>query len=254
MKDDRVYPSWLVPSRVQALTTTRANGLSVGQFAQFNLADHVGDRRAAVNANREKLRKEIGCQRIQWLNQVHGNRIVQATAASTETVPEADGAWTQESEFALAVLTADCLSVVVCDNSSSLIGIAHAGWRGLLDGVLQNLLKQMPADAQCLSAWIGPSIGGCVYEVGEEVASAVIPVASALGLTADQQETVLRPGVAPGKFFFDMALLAGEILKECGINDVTAMVGGCTYTDRRFYSYRRDGETGRMATVIWLRP
>lgn len=170
--------------------------------------------------------------------------------ASASKVPEADGAWTNSPGIGLAVLTADCLPVVVCEESGTVVGIAHAGWRGLVTGVLQNLVEQMPAESGCLSAWIGPGIGGAVYEVGEDVAQVV----ATLGLAADLQTQVMRPSIAPGKYLFDMEALAVSILKGCGLGGVAAVSGCCTYGDKRFYSYRRDGTTGRMATLVWLLP
>ncbi|MCZ6620225.1 MAG: peptidoglycan editing factor PgeF [Gammaproteobacteria bacterium] len=250
MKADWLHPAWKVSSRVQAVTTTRASGSSVGPYAHFNLAAHVGDHRAAVDGNRVSLREATGCRRIQWLDQMHGNRIVHVCDESALTVPRADGAWTENPGIGLAVLTADCLPVVVCDISGFLVGIAHAGWRGLVDGVLQNLVEQMPVESRNLSAWIGPGIGGAVYEVGRDVAEAV----DALGLAGDLQAQVMRPGNRPGKFLFDMGPLAEWILKASGVRDVAVVSGCCTYRDERFYSYRRDGTTGRMATLVWLLP
>ena len=178
------------------------------------------------------------------------NRIIHANDFSTQMAPEADGAWTQSVGTGLAVLTADCLPVVMCDTSGSSVGIAHAGWRGLLGGVLQKLVREMPVEPDTLSAWVGPGIAGTVYEVGEDVAEAI----AALCLPVRLQEVVMRPGVAPGKFLFDMVSLAIWILRECGVGGVAAASGCCTYSDERFYSYRRSGTTGRMATLVWLLP
>ncbi len=252
MKADWIRPAWRVSSRVHAVTTTNTGGLSVGRYAHFNLAEHVGDLATAVHANRMSLRKDTGCQRIQWLEQVHGNRIIQATDSSAQTVPEADGAWTESSGIGLAVLTADCLPVVVCDTSGSFVGIAHAGWRGLLNGVIQNLVQHMPVEGKDLSAWIGPGIGGSVYEVGEDVAELVAEAVHALDVATDLQTAVMRPGTTTGKFLFDMMPLAVWMLRGCGVRQVAYASGCCTYRDERFYSYRRDGITGRMATLVWL--
>ena len=250
MKTDWIRPTWKLSPRIQVATTTCAGGLSTGRYAHFNLAEHVGDEPEAVRANRVSLLETIDCERIQWLEQVHGSHIVRASMASASKVPEADGAWTNSPGIGLAVLTADCLPVVVCEESGTVVGIAHAGWRGLVTGVLQNLVEQMPAESSCLSAWIGPGIGGAVYEVGEDVAQVV----ATLGLAADLQTQVMRPSIAPGKYLFDMEALAVSILKGCGLGGVAAVSGCCTYGDKRFYSYRRDGTTGRMATLVWLLP
>ncbi|MCZ6853386.1 MAG: peptidoglycan editing factor PgeF [Gammaproteobacteria bacterium] len=248
MKNDWIRPTWKISPRVQAVTTTRTGGLSAGRYAHFNLAEHVDDDLETVQANRVSLLTTIGCERIQWLAQVHGNRIVHASELTAQSVPEADGAWTETPGIGLAVLTADCLPVVVCAASGATVGIAHAGWRGLLDGVLQNLVQQMPAQRSQLKAWIGPGIGGRVYEVGEDVATAI----HALGLAADLQAAVMRPGATSGKYLFDMTALAVSLLQGCGLSEVTVVSGCCTFRDRRFYSYRRDGSTGRMATLVWL--
>lgn len=254
MRGDWIRPTWRVSSRVQAVTTTNTGGWSVGRYAHFNLAAHVGDLAPAVHANRRSLREDTGCRRIQWLNQVHGNRIIRASDLSAQTVPEADGAWTESPGIGLAVLSADCLPVVVCDTSGLLVGIAHAGWRGLLAGVLQNLVQHMPVEGKDLSAWIGPGIGGSVYEVGEDVAELVAKAVAVLDLAADLQTAVMRPGITTGKFLFDMMPLAVSMLRGCGVQQVVVASGCCTYRDERFYSYRRDGITGRMATLVWLLP
>ena len=130
--------------------------------------------------------------------------------------------------------------------------IRHAGWRGLLGGVIQNLVQHMPVEGKDLSAWIGPGIGGSVYEVGEDVAEPVAKAVAALDLATDVQTAVLRPGTTTGKFLFDMMPLAVWMLRGCGVQQVAYASGCCTYRDERFYSYRRDGITGRMATLVWV--
>lgn len=246
MRDAWHVPTWPLTRRVGALTTVRTGGESRGAFAAFNLARHVGDSSAAVAANRARLCDELGLARIQWLNQVHGTRCLHATPDTVASVPEADAAWTRERRLALAVLTADCLPVVVADRGGAVVGIAHAGWRGLVHGVLESLVAALPVAPDELVAWIGPGIGARAYEVGEDVAG---PVAD---LVPADEAAVLSPGARPGKHQLDLAALAGVLLARSGVPAVFTE-GLCTYEDPRFYSYRRDGTTGRMATLAWLR-
>lgn len=236
-----VEPHWPHADRVRALTTTREDGHSTGPFAAFNLAAHVGDQPAAVRANRVKLDALLGGLPIRWLEQVHGTTVVRATG--TGPVPVADGAWTDQRGLVLAVLTADCLPVVLIDEQCRNLAVVHAGWRGLVSGVIAAGCAALPFRPQ--AAWLGPAIGGAAYEVGADVLDAVarLPV---------RLEEVVRPAQQRGKGYLDLSALAERLLAREG---VTAVYGArsCTYTDERFYSYRRDGQTGRMATLAWLR-
>jgi polyphenol oxidase len=242
------------PARARALTTIRRPdgagsgaraGVSTGPYAALNLADHVGDDAAAVAANRAGLRQATGVTAIQWLSQVHGNRCVEAHPASVEACPEADAAWTSSPGIAVAILTADCVPVVIADLDGGAVGIAHGGWRGLVGGVIDNLIRALPAPPRRLCAWIGPAIGPQAYEVGEDVVEAVRGVSVAVA------GACVRPGQRPGKYQLDLFALTAALLAREGV----AVVPGerlCTYSDSRFYSFRRDGTTGRMATLAWL--
>lgn len=239
-------PEW--PGRARALTTTRrGGGYSRGHYAALNLGDHVGDGAAAVAANRRALTEATGVERVQWLRQVHGVRCVEADVESAARVPEADAAWTRVPGLGLAVLTADCVPLVLADRQGSVIGVAHGGWRGLVGGVAEALISALPAAPGDLVAWLGPSIGPVAYEVGEEVVGAV----AALPEGESLMRRCLAPGARDGKVHLDLFELAGALLERSGVGSVlTDRL--CTYTDLRFYSYRRDGATGRMATLAWL--
>jgi hypothetical protein len=259
MGEDWPAASWPgAPGR--ALTTTRAGGVSRGSYASLNLGAHVGDVNEAVARNRELLGSAIGVDRIQWLDQVHGTRCLAAsldTAFDTsldepKAVPEADAAWTADRGLGLAVLTADCLPVALCHRDGSAIAIAHAGWRGLVAGVLPATLRSLPGDPSEYRAWIGPGIGVDAYQVGAEVV-AVVSAMSDIGGRADDF-FFCSPGVSPGeggRYQLDLAGLAAAQLAYLGVAEVLCE-RICSFSDQRFYSYRRDGVTGRMASVVWL--
>jgi len=238
---DWISPDWPAPKRVKACVTTRSGGHSLGAFASFNLGDRVGDLLKAVRANREQLAQALNCKPA-FLHQVHGCQIV---AANPDDCPQADASWTQTPNIACTVLTADCLPVLFCDTSASCVAAAHAGWRGLAAGILEQTVLTLAVPANELLVWLGPCIGQAAFEVGEEVRAAFIdkqPEAAVAFIRAKQS----------GKYLADLYQLARLRLAACG---VTAVYGGgfCTYSDTaRFYSYRRENPTGRMASLIWL--
>jgi len=238
---DWINPDWPAPKRVKACVTTRSGGHSLGAFARFNLGDRVGDLLEAVRANRKQLTQTLGCKPA-FLHQVHGTQIV---TAGTEHCPQADASWTQTPGIACTVLTADCLPVLFCDKSASRVAAAHAGWRGLAGGILEQTVQTLAVPANQLLVWLGPCIGQAAFEVGEEVLAAFVDreaKAAAAFIRAKQN----------GKYFADLYQLARLRLAACG---VTAVYGGgfCTFSEKaRFYSYRRANPTGRMASLIWL--
>lgn len=231
--------------RVSAVTTTRLGGVSTGAYASLNLAAHVGDDPADVAENRGDVLAQLGLARVQWLEQVHGTACVHATLSTCADVPEADAAWTAVPGLALAVLTADCLPVVLAARDASIVAVIHAGWRGLVAGIISSVAAQLPGRKNGYVAWIGPGIGAAAYEIGGEVADSV----RRLGQAAD---ACLKPGVRNGKYQLDLARLAAQQLGVAGIERVERS-SACTCTDRRFYSYRREGATGRQATLVWIR-
>ena len=243
-----ITPRWPFAGAVGVMTTTRNDGVSQGRFAGLNLAEHVGDDAVAVARNREHLLAAIDCDRIGWLDQVHGVDCVRTERASTGSLPRADAQWTSDTGVGIAVLTADCLPVVIAQRTGGAIAIAHAGWRGLLAGVLPATLHAMPCEAAECVAWIGPAISQQVYEVGEEVAAAVRQSAAYSAAASD----ILTAGAREGKYQLDLFALAARELADAGLGAVYCE-RICTAASAEFYSYRRDGVTGRMATVAWLK-
>lgn len=220
--------------------TTRDGGVSQGPFSSLNLGDHVGDDPALVAENRAALRTLLPAEPA-WLRQVHSARVVEAGAGQLE----ADGVYTRAQHTVCAVLTADCLPVLLCDRAGSVVAAAHAGWRGLADGVLEASVASMGVPPREILAWMGPAIGPGAFEVGNEVRETFIARHA-------KAEAAFRPRAA-GKWLADIYALARLRLREAGVE---AIFGGgrCTVTEAEtFFSYRRDGQTGRMASLIWLR-
>ncbi len=239
-----IVPEWPVPPGVACLATTRRGGASHGVFCSLNLGDHVGDDPEAVAANRDIVSRRIGARPV-WLSQVHGTRVVDAaTHCMSDVSPEADSAFSRRTGVACTVMTADCLPVLFCDDAGTVVAAAHAGWRGLLAGVLETTVTTMGVPRKNLLAWLGPAIGPAAFEVGDEVRRAFVDVAS-------EAAPAFRPK-SDGKWLADIYLLARLRLAGHGVERV---FGGnyCTVTEsERFFSYRRDGQTGRMASMIWL--
>ena len=243
-------PSWLAPDTgidgLHIRVTTREGGVSQPPWDAQNLGDHVGDIAEHVIENRRRLQEALAVDGIHWLKQVHGTQTVHA---ADDEVPTADAQWTNDRGRALAVLTADCLPVVLMARDAGCIGIAHAGWRGLAAGVLESLITAMPVDPARLVAWLGPAISQRAYEVGPAVKDAFY---AELG---DRSAACFVPSVKQdGHWMADLYALARLHLAQAG---VTSVLGGehCTYSEPdQFFSYRRDGDpTGRMATLIWRR-
>lgn len=239
---DWIVPDWPVAGNVRALATTRAVGASRGCYAGMNLAEHVGDDRRAVEQNRDALRKHLPAE-PHWLEQVHGTAVVDIESAPPSA--RADGAVARTGRRVCAVLTADCLPVLLAARAGGVVGVAHAGWRGLAGGIIEATIARMGLPGADVLAWLGPGISQAAYEVGTDVyESFVRPDPGARKAFQDR---------GAGKFEADLYALARRRLGAAG---VTAVYGGgfCTYREPdRFYSYRRDGAaTGRMATLIWM--
>lgn len=236
-----IVPDWPVPGRVRALITTRQGGASCGAYAGCNLGERVGDDAQAVASNRRFLRSLLPNEPI-WMKQVHGTRVVEAEPWSLGE--EADGAVARAPARVCAVLTADCLPVLLADAQGTVVGIAHAGWRGLAAGVIESVVRAMGVAPASLVAYLGPAIGAEAYEVGRDVFDAFVdPDSGAVAAFAPR---------GAGKFLANLSLLARQRLMRLG---VASIHGGtlCTYSDpQRFYSYRRDGATGRMASLVWM--
>ena len=238
-----IEPDWPAPPRVRALTTTRQGGYSVPPFDGLNLADHVGDDPEAVRRNRSLLKESLALPAEPvWLNQVHGINV--AIAGSCPEGWEADAVFTQTPGRICAVLTADCLSLLLCSRAGDQVAAVHAGWRGLAAGVIEAALERFSVPGQEIMAWLGPAIGPDAFEVSDEVRD--------IFLRYDPTAAEAFSPNRPGHWLADIYWLARQRLAARGVGFVC---GGdyCTVSEpERFYSYRRDGPTGRMASLIWI--
>lgn len=238
-----IRPTWPAPPTVRACTTTRISGVSQGCWAGLNLGDHVDDDPRAVAHNRSILSNQLGLpDQPQWLSQVHGTQV----CLPSRPLVCADACFDDRPGQVCAVLTADCLPVLFCNFAGTRIAAAHAGWRGLLAGVLEQTVAAFDTPPDQLMAWFGPAIGPGAFEVGDEVRRDFVADAAT-------SASHFRPH-GEGHWLADLYGLARDRLARVGIEQVS---GGdlCTFSDpARFFSYRRDGVTGRMATLIWLTP
>ncbi|NWL79240.1 peptidoglycan editing factor PgeF [Pseudomonas taiwanensis] len=233
-------PDWPAPARVKACVTTREGGFSQSPYDGLNLGSHVGDELQTVEQNRLLLTSSLGC-RPAWLSQVHGVRV---SRADPSRVDEADASWTDEPGIASAVLTADCLPALFCDRAGTKVAAAHAGWRGLANGVLEATLDALALPPEEVLVWLGPAIGPASFEVGPEVREAFVTL-------HPQAEQAFQGSSNAGKFMADLYQLARIRLAARGVHAVSGG-GFCTVSDPRFYSYRRASRTGRFASLVWL--
>ncbi len=237
---DWITPDWPTGSRVHALITTRDGGVSSGKFASLNLSMRVGDDPRRVARNRAILRACLPAEPA-WVKQVHGTAVIDAARATPDA--EADGIVTQTPGRVCAVMVADCLPVLLSDREGKSVGIAHAGWRGLAGGIVENVVQAMGVPSRDVIAYIGPGIGARRYEVGEDVRRAFV----------DRDPAAAR-SFAPrqdGKYLVDLCALARQRLAAAGVAGIHGG-GFCTASEERFFSFRRDQTTGRMAGLIWL--
>lgn len=239
-KPEFIIPDWPAPVHVKALQTTRAGGVSDGKYASLNLGDHVRDDPLHVAHNRQLLSPVLPSEPV-WLQQVHGIRVIDAgTSSCLET---ADASFTTRKEVVCVTMTADCLPVLLCDKAGTAVAAIHAGWRSLCDGVIEATVKTMPVETGQLMAWLGPAIGPDAFEVGGEVREQFIAQDA-------QAETAFRPHGE--KWLGDLYAIARQRLQALGVEHIYGG-GRCTYSEPdTFFSFRRDGDTGRMATLIWL--
>ena len=239
-----IIPNWPAPANVKALQTTRVGGISLAPYNSLNLGSHVKDDPLHVAHNRQLLSEFLPSEPV-WLNQVHGINVVDA--AQTNCVPDADASFSTRKNVVCVTMTADCLPILICDTAGTLVTSIHAGWRGLCDGIIEATIAKMGVDSSQLMAWLGPAIGPNAFEVGVEVHAQFIA-------QDGQSETAFKPH--GGKYLCNIYQIAAQRLNNCGLNQIYG--GGidtdfCTFTQNdQFYSYRRDGVTGRMATLIWL--
>jgi len=239
---DIIVPDWPAPPHIRALCTSRSGGVSRGGFASLNLADHVGDVSEHVTENRLRLRQNLHLTgQPQWLHQTHGIEVIDLDRSRSR---EGDAAVTSTPNLIAVVLTADCLPVLVCNAEGSEVAAAHAGWRGLLNGVLEQTVLQMHSSAVDLLVWLGPAIGPQQFEVGEEVRQAFMQYSA-------DNAPFFAP-TRPGHYLADLYAIARLRLNKLGINHI---YGGefCTYSDSAaFFSYRRDRNCGRQASLIYI--
>lgn len=239
-----ITPNWPAPANVKALQTTRVGGVSVVPYASLNLGAHVNDDGNTVAHNRQLLSPYLPSEPV-WVNQVHGIEVIDA--AKSGCLENADASFTTKNNVVCVTMTADCLPVLLCDTDGTVVAAVHAGWRGLCDGVIESAVNKMPVQASHILAWLGPAIGPNAFEVGDDVREQFIQKGSQAALAFKPQGD---------KWLCDMYLIAKQRLNNLG---VTQIYGGsinedfCTYTDEaRFFSFRRDNVTGRMASMIWL--
>lgn len=237
---DFIRPDWPAPINVKAIQTTRKGGFSVSPYQSFNLGAHVQDDGLAVAKNRQLLSQYLPSEPV-WLNQVHGVEVV--NAAKSLCLQDADASFSKAKNVVCVTMTADCLPVLLCNQQGTAVAAIHAGWRSLCDGVIEATIKSLGIHAEDLMAWLGPAIGPKAFEVGEEVRKAF--------MTQDAQaEMAFNP--SGDKWLGDLYLIARQRLNKQG---VTKIYGGgeCTYRNLdQYFSFRRDGVTGRMATMIWF--
>lgn len=237
-----IVADWPAPAGIHALTTTRLGGVSRPPFDSLNLGDHVGDNPQAVGENRQRLRQiaALPAEPL-WLQQTHSTQVI--NEENWQPGIEADAIVSDKTNRVCAILTADCLPVCLYDQQTGKIAAIHAGWRGLVDGIIENTIAHMQADPTQLISWLGPAIGPQQFEVGSDVYQAFTQ-SSAQAVQAFSLQN-------NGRYLADIYQLARQRLTKCGVEQIS---GGehCTVSDpTTFYSYRRDGKTGRMATLIW---
>ena len=240
---DWIVPDWPAPARVKAFITTRSGGVSRAPFDGLNLGDHVGDVPGDVAANRALLSGYLPAAPL-WLRQVHGTNVV--AAEGVDSGVEADAAHTATPGIVCAILTADCLPLLICDRNGTQVAAVHAGWRGLNQSVIERTIEAMRVPPPELLVFLGPAIGPTRYEVGDDVRDVFVS-------DDENAVTAFLPN-ANGKWLANLYELAQLRLRRLGVE---AIYGGdcCTFSDtERFFSYRRDGQTGRMAALIWLEP
>jgi YfiH family protein len=235
-----ITPDWPAPANVKALQTTRHGGVSAGVYASLNLGDHVKDEPQHVAANRQLLSPYMPSEPV-WLNQVHGVRVIDAALSSC--LESADASFATRKQVVCVTMTADCLPVLLCDQAGTAVAAIHAGWRSLCDGVIEATVAAMPVPAGQLMVWLGPAIGPDAFEVGSEVRAQFMAKDA-------QARSAFR--AKDDKWLGDLYTIARQRLQVIGITQVYGG-GRCTYSEpETFFSFRRDGDTGRMGSFIWL--
>lgn len=244
--NDWIIPDWPTPSNVKSLFTTRNGGGSSAPYASLNLGDHVGDEPLIVKQNRALLRRFLPGE-PEWLQQVHGTKSVNLDEHDCTSPCEGDAAFSRCPGVICTVLVADCLPILLCDRAGAVVAVIHAGWRGMAEGIIERTVSAIGKLNTPLMAWLGPAIGPDHFEVGEEVRKTFIEHDETSALAF-----ISRSPRNNGKWLADLFLLARQRLTNAGVAEIYGG-GECTFSDpARFFSYRRDGKTGRMAGLIWL--
>ncbi|GLS82570.1 peptidoglycan editing factor PgeF [Paraferrimonas haliotis] len=240
-----ITPNWNAPTRVKAYATTRVGGVSEGPYTGLNLGNHVGDSNEHVATNRWLLAQQLSLpQPVPWLEQVHGTKVIQVPTQTQSSALTADGSYSRQSGAVCCVMTADCLPVLLCNAAGTQVAAIHAGWRGLANGVLRNGIDRFDDPTEVI-AWIGPAISQDYFEVGAEVRQRFLE-------SIDGSQAAFVNSVNSGKYMANLPQLANLQLQSLGVLQIS-MSNLCTYAEPiRFYSYRRDGQTGRQACLIWL--
>jgi polyphenol oxidase len=244
-----IIPDWPAPKNVHALQTNRRGGISLAPYNSLNLGSHVKDNPIHVAQNRQMLSQFLPSEPV-WLNQVHGINVIDAAQTDcvadsgyADCVPSADASFTTRKNVVCVTMTADCLPILMCNTAGTLVASIHAGWRSLCDGVIEATVAKMGADSSQLMAWLGPAIGPNAFEVGAEVRAQFMAKDA-------KSELAFKPH--GDKYLADIYKIATQRLNNMGVQQIYGG-GECTFTDeKRFFSFRRDGVTGRMATLIWL--
>ncbi|NQZ54629.1 MAG: peptidoglycan editing factor PgeF [Piscirickettsiaceae bacterium] len=245
MNDDFIYPDWPAPSNIKSLSTTRIGGFSRPPYNELNLASHVGDDSDTVQQNRRYLIQSAQIPAApHWLNQVHSTHAINSTEWNKDI--EADAIFSSTENHVCTVMTADCLPILLCNRQGDTVAALHAGWRGLAAGIIKQTLNKFSCKPDDIMAWLGPAIGPMKFEVGREVFDTFHSHSSLADQAFEQIDAT--------HYLADIYLLATQYLNELGITEI---FGGdfCTVSEKqRFFSYRRDVITGRMASMIWLEP
>lgn len=256
------YANWTAPKHVRALTTTVDGGVSDGVYHSLNLGQHVQDDVGLVEQNRALLVRELSLpSEPVWLNQAHSTDVVELMGAKSDdefsvnaegsltnadgSLINADGSYTHSKGVVCAVLTADCLPVFLTNKVGDRVAVVHAGWRGLADGIIEQGVAKLGCPAEDVIAWAGPCIGPDAFEIGDEVREQ-------LGGSDAAYKESLNSSAEKTKWFANLYLLAGERLSAIGVNEYFHS-HACTFNDsNEFFSYRRTGQCGRMASLIWV--
>lgn len=243
MTPEFIYPDWLAPQNVRALTTTRVGGYSAAPFDSFNLSLRSGDNVEHVKRNRALLIESANLPTEPvWLRQVHGNRVIDA--ADNEPYSEADGSYTKQPRVVCAVLTADCCPVFLCDRQGTRVAVLHGGWRGIARGLIEQGVARMGVSAADLLAWLGPAIGPSSFEVGDDVYDAFTSQNLEAATAFKRRDN--------SRWLADIYALVRQRLQALGVTEVSG-ANHCTVLERqRFFSYRRDRVCGHMASLIWM--